>query len=95
MKDEQLLERLLDLARSLDFDVRTDRGSFRDGACRVEGRQIIILNRTSPPARKVAALCAALSEIPLEGVFLLPAVREAIEKAKHGAEKHSAEKRHG
>jgi hypothetical protein len=95
LKDEQLLERLLDLARSLDFDIRTDRGSFRDGACRVDDKRIIILNRTSPVTRKVAVLSAALSEVPLEGVFLLPAVREAIDKAKHGAKKHSAEKRHG
>lgn len=95
MKDEQLLEHLVDLARSLDFDVRTDRGSFRDGTCRIDDKRIVILNRTSPITRKVATLAKALSELPLEGVFLLPAVREVIETAKHNTATHPAEKRYG
>ena len=82
MKDEELLSNLLDLAKSLQFDVRFDRGSFRDGSCRLENKNIIVLNRSSPAARKVAALTKALSDQSLEGVFLLPAVREAIDRAK-------------
>lgn len=82
MKEEDLLEQLVELARSLDFDVRFDRGSFRDGACRVDDRKIIVLNRRSPVSRKVSAIAKALSEQPLEGIFVLPAVREAIERAK-------------
>lgn len=82
MKDEELLSNMVDLAKSLQFDVRFDRGSFRDGSCRVENKNIIVLNRSSPAARKVAALAQALSDQSLEGVFLLPAVREAIDRAK-------------
>jgi hypothetical protein len=88
VKEQELLGHLLDLARRLDFDVRTDQGPFRDGSCRLpssadipEDRRLILLNRNSPAHRKIAALALALSERSLEGVFLLPAVREAIEKA--------------
>jgi len=82
VKDDKLLDILIELARSLNFDVRNERGSFRDGACRVDERNLIVLNRTSPTSRKVVAVSRALSSQPLEGVFLLPVVREAIEKTK-------------
>jgi hypothetical protein len=88
VKEQELLGHLLDLARRLDYDVRTDQGPFRDGSCRLpsnadipEDRRIILLNRNSPAHRKITALALALSERSLEGVFLLPAVRDAIEKA--------------
>lgn len=81
MKEQELLGHLLDLARRLDFEVRTDQGPFRDGSCRLEERKVIVLNRNSPAHRRIAALSRALSECSLEGIFLLPAVREAIERA--------------
>lgn len=87
MKEQELLSHLTDLARRLGFDVRTDQGPFRDGSCRLltdeateSRRGIIVLNRASPTHKKVAALTRALSRCPLEGVYLLPAVRGAIEK---------------
>jgi len=82
VKDDKLLEVLIELARSLEYDVRYDRGSFKDGACRFEDRNMIVLNRSSTTSRKVAAVSKALSQQPLDGIFLLPAVREAIERAK-------------
>lgn len=82
MKDEELLDVLVSLARRLEFDVRFDQGSFRDGSCRTEKGKIILLNRSSSAARKVAVLSVALKDQPLDGIFLLPAVREAIDNAK-------------
>ncbi len=81
MKESEVLEHLVDLAKRLDFDVRFDRGSFKDGACRVHEQNLIILNRASPTAKQVAALGRALAGKPLDGIFLLPAIREVIERA--------------
>lgn len=81
MKDQELLDHLVDVARRLGYEVRFDQGPFRDGNCRLEGRNIIVLNRASPLHRKVTALGQALSTCALDDVFLLPAVREAIEKS--------------
>jgi hypothetical protein len=93
MKEQELLGHLLDLARRMDFEVRTDQGPFRDGSCRLAAadghapesgdtpdRRLILLNRNSPAHRKISALGRALSGISLEGVFLLPAVRDAIQR---------------
>ncbi|MCX6640800.1 MAG: hypothetical protein NTW14_10010 [bacterium] len=82
MKEGDLLDHLTDLARKLNFEVRTDRGSFRDGICRLTEKNVIVLNRTSAMSRKIEVLSRALSDQPLDGVFLLPAVREVIEEAK-------------
>lgn len=82
MKEVEILDHLVDLAKRLDFDVRFDRGSFKDGACRVHSQNLIILNRASPMAKQVAALGRALAEKPLDGIFLLPAIRDVIERAR-------------
>ena len=95
MKEEDLLEQLIELARSLDFDVRFDQGSFRDGSCRLEDRRIIVLNRRSPVSRKVTAISKALCQQPLDGIFVLPAVRDAIEKEKNPNTEPSPGRQHG
>jgi hypothetical protein len=101
VKEQELLGHLLDLARRLEFDVRTDQGPFRDGSCRLpsstdipEDRRLILLNRNSPAHRKITALALALSQCSLEGIFILPAVRDAIEKASganSSAETHDSQ----
>ncbi len=87
MKETELIDHLMELARRLGFEVRTEPGPFRDGACRLslpEGeaadRRMIILNRHSSTHAKVLALGRALSQCSLEDVYLVPAVREAIEQ---------------
>jgi hypothetical protein len=89
LKEEEILEHLVDLAKRLDFDVRFDRGSFQDGACRVHAQNLIILNRASPTAKQVAALGRALAGKPLDGIFLLPAIRDVIERAGKTSEEAS------
>lgn len=95
MRKEELLDHLVDLARRLEFEVRFERGSFRDGFCRVQEKRVIVLNRTSPLSSKIAALSRALSNQSLEGIFLLPAVREAIENASVSESKPELENHHG
>lgn len=95
MRKEELLDHLVDLARRLEFEVRFERGSFRDGSCRVQDKRVIVLNRTTPLSSKIAALSKALSHQSLEGIFLLPVVREAIEQASASKSKPELENDHG
>lgn len=48
MKAEKLLEELMALAKSLDYNVRRESGTFRGGACVVHEQRLIILNRSMP-----------------------------------------------
>ncbi len=95
MRQEELLDHLVELARRLEFEVRFERGSFRDGSCRLQDKRVIVLNRTSPVSRKVTAVSNALKEQPLEGIFLLPAVREAIDNALESESNLELENHHG
>jgi hypothetical protein len=95
VRQEELLDHLVELARRLEFEVRFERGSFRDGSCRLQDKRVIVLNRTSPVSRKVTAVSNALKEQPLEGIFLLPAVREAIDNALESESNLELENHHG
>ena len=82
MKPDALVRTLDGLARRVGLVVRYERGRFRGGRCRLDGGQIVVLNRASPPETNAAVLAAALAAAPLDGVFLPPAVRQAIDEAR-------------
>lgn len=91
MKEDDILEHLLNLARRLEFDVRFDQGSFRDGSCRLQDKKVIILNRFTPTVKKIAALSRALAEQPLDGIYLLPVIRETIDNVRKNEPQLSVE----
>lgn len=79
MKTEHLVQALEAAARQLGVAVRRERGGFRGGLCTLDGQQVVVLNKQHPPEAHLAALAAALRELPAEGVYLRPAVRDALE----------------
>lgn len=79
MKAQQLVKALEEAVRQLGVEVRYERGPFRGGYCTVEGRPVVVLNRQRPPEAHLAALAAALRELPADEVYLRPAVRDALE----------------
>lgn len=79
MKPETLVQALEDVARRLGARVRRERGPFRGGLCRVGGRPVVVLNRLHPPEAQLAALAEALRALPVDTVYLRPAVRAALE----------------
>ena len=89
MHPEELLSRLEGVAAQLDIPVRyaslaTEELPGRGGLCVLRGQRRIIIERTLGYPEKARLLATGLAHFDLEGVFLLPAVREAIETAKPG-----------
>lgn len=87
MRDEGLLVRLEVLAEQLGVPVRyagiaTEESAGEGGACTLRGHRSIIIERTLPPRRKAELLARALADFDLEGVFVLPAVREMLDRAR-------------
>ncbi len=87
MQAEELLSRLEGLADQLRIPVRyaslaTEELSGRGGLCILRGERRIIIERTLGYREKAHLLASGLAQFDLEGVFLLPAVRQAIEAAK-------------
>ncbi len=91
MRSEELLSRLECLADQLRIPVRyaslaTEELSGRGGLCILRGERRIIIERSLGCREKAHLLASGLAQFDLEGVFLLPAVRQAIEAAR--AEDH-------
>ena len=81
MKTEHIVEELKEAARKLGLRVRVDSGSFRGGRCTVGEQELIVLNRRHLPETHVVILAEGLRDLPVDQVFLRPAVREALETA--------------
>ena len=81
MKTEQIIEELKTAAAQLGYEVRTEKGNFRGGRCIVAGEEIIMLNKRHLPEAQLVVLADSLRDLPVDGVFLRPAVRSALEEA--------------
>jgi hypothetical protein len=81
MKTKQVVEELKQAAEQLGVRVRTDRGNFRGGRCRIGDEDVIVLNRQHLPEAHLAILAWSLRDLPVDGIFLRPAVRQILEDA--------------
>ena len=87
MRDEELLLALEGLAEHLQIPVTyaalaTEELPGRGGMCVIRGERRIIIERSLGTREKTRLLAEGLVEFDFEDVFLLPAVREAIERAR-------------
>jgi hypothetical protein len=87
MHAEELLSLLEGLAEQLEIPVRyaslaTEELPGRGGLCVLRGQRRIIIERTLGCREKARLLARGLAQFDLEGVFVLPAVRQAIEDAR-------------
>jgi hypothetical protein len=90
MQDEGLLTALEGLAEQLQIPVTyaalaTEELPGRGGMCVIHGERRIIIERSLTTREKARLLAAGLAQFDFEDVFLLPAVRDAIERARHAS----------
>ncbi len=81
MKTAAIVKELEEAARKLGVRVRREKGSFRGGYCVRDGEEILMLNRVHPPEIHLAVLASALKELPVDSVYIRPAVRVALEES--------------
>jgi len=85
MKAEQLYQELKDLAEKLDIRVseqnlRITGVNARSGLCKVKGRSMFIMDKHKSLRKKIRILASHLGRMPLEDVFIVPAVRELLDQ---------------
>jgi len=81
------LEYLEDLALKLGVEVVYEKLENRDflatgGLCKVKGAYKIFIDRSETIERRIEILARALSSFNREEVYILPYIREILEKAK-------------
>jgi hypothetical protein len=86
MEYGRVLEYLEDLALKLGVEVVYERLENKDflatgGLCRVKGAYKIFIDRSETIERRIKILARALSSFDREGVYILPYIREILEKA--------------
>jgi len=85
MKPEQIYQELKDLAEKLEITVseqnfRTTGIAVQSGLCKVRGKNVFIMDKHKSIHKKIKILAAHLAEIHHENVFMVPAVRDLLEK---------------
>lgn len=86
MKTDQLYQELKDLAERMQITVseqnlRTSGIKVQSGLCTVRGKQMFIMDKHKSVHKKIRILAAQLAMMPLEDLYIIPAVRELLDKA--------------
>ncbi|MFC1882584.1 hypothetical protein ACFL2S_13955 [Thermodesulfobacteriota bacterium] len=85
MKPEQIYQELKDLAENLavtvsEQNLRTAGIKVKSGLCTVKGKNVFIMDKHKSIHKKIKILAAQLANMPTEDIYLIPAIREMLNK---------------
>ncbi len=78
MKNKDLLDEFHSLAEKLEIKIIKGKGDFLGGSCIIKKEKVIVINNSKPIEQRLNTLANCFTEYDLEGVFLIPALREYI-----------------
>ena len=85
MTPDQLYQELLDLAERMQITVseqnlKTSGFKVKSGFCKVRGQNLFVMDKHKALKEKIRILAAQLAAIPHDDLYIVPAVRELLEK---------------
>ena len=85
MKPEQIYQELIDLAEKLEITVseqnlRKTGVKAKSGLCKVKGKYLFIMDKHKSIHKKINLLSSQLAPMPHEDVYIVPAVRELLDR---------------
>jgi hypothetical protein len=86
MKPEELLIELKNVAERIgvfveEHNLREAGVRVKSGLCTLRGRNLFILDKHKAVSKKIELLASMLSRMPLDDIYIVPAVRERIAKS--------------
>ena len=81
MKKEKLYIEFENLAEKLGLRIIKGKGDFQGGPCIIKDEKVIVVNKIKPIEQKLKILASCFSEIDLNGIFIVPALRAYIEES--------------
>jgi len=96
-KQLQLLDQLKEIVAALDIGVREERllrevgYTVRSGPCRVEGREVLLLDSNAAVSERIEVLVEFLSAKNLESIYIEPRIRRLLGSGGSGAGSGQAE----
>ena len=82
MDSGNILMCLEELAEKLGISLRWDVLSSEGGICELRGKRILMVDRDLDDLSKIDVMAAALCDEPIEDIYILPEVREILDRAK-------------
>jgi len=87
MDPEKTYQYLEELAEKAGISIRYEaltgsKYGVRSGLCRIKGKSIYIMDSSQDLAERIAALSQCLARVDLEGIYVVPAVRELLARAQ-------------
>ena len=79
MKKEKLYIEFENLAEKLGLRVIKGKGDFQGGSCIIKDEKVIVVNKNKPIEQKLKILASCFNKIDLNGVYIVPALRDYIE----------------
>lgn len=80
MKQKEIIRAFEEAVEALGATVRYEKGNFRGGRCSVDGEPLVVLNKRHSPDVHMNILAEVLREMPVDTIYLRPAVRQALEE---------------
>jgi hypothetical protein len=85
MKPDQLYQELIDLAERMQITVseqnlKASGIKVRSGLCIVKGQKLFVMDKHKSVHKKIKILAAQMALIPHEDIYIIPAVRDLLEK---------------
>ena len=85
MKPEQIYQELIDLAEKLEITVseqnlRNTGFKVKSGLCKVKGKTLFVMDKHFAVHKKIKILASQLANMPHEDVYILPVLRELLDK---------------
>ena len=82
MDDQALVEQLELVAEKLGIQVRFEAVARPGGLCTLKGETLLFVNPELPAEDQVHVMAAALSRLDLSGVYMVPEVRDVLERPR-------------
>ena len=85
MNPDQLYQELIDLAERLQITVseqnlKASGFKVKSGFCKVRGQNLFFMDKHKSTHEKIQILARQLADIPHDDLYIVPAVRELLEK---------------
>ena len=84
MRRKQVYQHLIEVAektgiRVIEQNLRATGVNAQSGLCRVKGESVFIMDKHLTINEKIQTLSASLKQMPLEDIYIMPAVRDLLD----------------
>jgi hypothetical protein len=82
MQESEVLCALETLAKTINVELRYEKGDFHSGLCRVHDKFVMVIQKDIPDNKKIIVLARDLSLFDLEKIYVMPQLLAIIKQVQ-------------